>query len=47
MLDSMKRSAKLADVEMHSIVSGKKLFGKVFKTFKVSFIFAPIKEEKS
>ncbi|KJY79011.1 PilN domain-containing protein [Vibrio nigripulchritudo] len=47
MLDSMERSAKLADVEMHSIVSGKKLFGKVFKTFKVSFIFAPIKEEKS
>ncbi|MDP2573186.1 PilN domain-containing protein [Vibrio penaeicida] len=47
MLDLLERSAKLADVEMHSIVSGKKLFGKVFKTFKVSFVFAPQKDEKS
>ncbi len=47
MLDAMESSAKLADVEMHSIVSGKELLGKVFKTFKVSFIFAPHQEEKS
>ncbi len=46
MLDNMERSAKLLDVEMHSIVHGKARFGKEFKTFKVSFMFkgASIKE---
>ncbi len=39
MLDNMERSAKLVDVEMHSIVHGKSRFGKEFQTFKVSFIF--------
>lgn len=46
MLDNMERSAKLLDVEMHSIVHGKARFGKEFQTFKVSFKFkgASIKE---
>ncbi|MFM2654062.1 PilN domain-containing protein [Vibrio owensii] len=46
MLDNMERSAKLLDVEMHSIVHGKARFGKEFQTFKVSFMFkgASIKE---
>ncbi|MDW1741263.1 PilN domain-containing protein [Vibrio sp. Vb2354] len=39
MLDNMERSAKLNDVEMHSIVHGKARFGKKFQTFKVSFMF--------
>ncbi|WP_153445876.1 PilN domain-containing protein [Vibrio algicola] len=39
MLDSFERSAWLSDVEMHSIISGKVLFGKKFQTFKVSFRF--------
>ncbi|ELB2924624.1 PilN domain-containing protein [Vibrio alginolyticus] len=39
MLDNMERSAKLNDVEMHSIVHGKARFGKEFQTFKVSFLF--------
>ncbi|ARV73688.1 PilN domain-containing protein [Vibrio campbellii] len=39
MLDNMERSAKLLDVDMHSIVHGKALFGKEFQTFKVSFMF--------
>ncbi|HCZ9307510.1 MULTISPECIES: PilN domain-containing protein [Vibrio] len=39
MLDNMERSAKLNDVEMHSIVHGKARFGKEFQTFKVSFMF--------
>ncbi len=39
MLDNMERSAKLVDVEMHSIVHGKSRFGKEFQTFKVSFVF--------
>ncbi|MGR5237870.1 PilN domain-containing protein [Vibrio alfacsensis] len=39
MLDSMERSTKLLDVEMHSIVHGKARFGKEFQTFKVSFMF--------
>ena len=39
MLDNMERSAKLNDVEMHSIVHGKGRFGKEFQTFKVSFMF--------
>ncbi|MDV6254119.1 PilN domain-containing protein [Vibrio sp. EA2] len=39
MLDNMERSAKLLDVEMHSIVHGKTRFGKEFQTFKVSFMF--------
>ncbi|PFG55153.1 type IV pilus assembly protein PilN [Vibrio sp. ES.051] len=47
MLDNMERSAKLIDVEMHSIVHGKARFGKEFQTFKVSFMFkgAEKKEE--
>ncbi|MFV8437814.1 PilN domain-containing protein [Vibrio owensii] len=46
MLDNMERSAKLLEVEMHSIVHGKARFGKEFQTFKVSFMFkgASIKE---
>ncbi|ELB2884113.1 PilN domain-containing protein [Vibrio alginolyticus] len=39
MLDNMERSAKLNDIEMHSIVHGKARFGKEFQTFKVSFMF--------
>lgn len=39
MLDNMERSAKLMDVDMHSIVHGKARFGKEFQTFKVSFMF--------
>ncbi|MCS0333531.1 PilN domain-containing protein [Vibrio diabolicus] len=39
MLDNMEHSAKLNDVEMHSIVHGKARFGKEFQTFKVSFMF--------
>ncbi|MBD1576820.1 PilN domain-containing protein [Vibrio sp. S11_S32] len=39
MLDSFESSAWLSDVEMHSIISGKVLFGKKFQTFKVSFRF--------
>ncbi|ELB2759970.1 PilN domain-containing protein [Vibrio alginolyticus] len=39
MLDNMERSAKLNDVEMHSIVHGKARFGKEFQTFKMSFMF--------
>lgn len=42
MLDNMERSAKLLDVEMHSIVHGKARFGKEFQTFKVSFIFKAV-----
>lgn len=43
MLDKMESSAKLLDVEMHSIVHGKVRFGKEFQTFKVSFEFkAPL-----
>ena len=38
MLDNMERSAKLLDVDMHSIVHGKARFGKEFQTFKVSFM---------
>ncbi|MGP8308919.1 PilN domain-containing protein [Vibrio sp. YIC-376] len=44
MLDNMERSAKLLDVEMHSIVHGKARFGKEFQTFKVSFIFKAIEK---
>ncbi|RIZ51442.1 PilN domain-containing protein [Vibrio sp. PID23_8] len=39
MLDKMERSAKLLDVEMHSIVHGKVRFGKEFQAFKASFLF--------
>ncbi|WP_050940514.1 PilN domain-containing protein [Vibrio harveyi] len=39
MLDNMERSAKLLDVDMHSIVHGTARFGKEFQTFKVSFMF--------
>ncbi len=42
MLDNMERSAELVDVEMHSIVHGKSLFGKEFQTFKVSFVFKSV-----
>ncbi len=44
MLDNMERSAKLVDVEMHSIVHGKSRFGKEFQTFKVSFIFKSVEK---
>ncbi|HGF3679605.1 TPA: PilN domain-containing protein [Vibrio parahaemolyticus] len=46
MLDNMERSAKLLDVEMHSIVHGKARFGKEFQTFKVSFMFNTVEEQK-
>ncbi|ANQ27459.1 PilN domain-containing protein [Vibrio natriegens] len=46
MLDNMERSAKLLDVEMHSIVHGKERFGKEFQTFKVSFIFKAVEQEE-
>ncbi|MDW2173140.1 PilN domain-containing protein, partial [Vibrio sp. 1567] len=46
MLDNMERSAKLLDVEMHSIVHGKARFGKEFQTFKVSFMFNTVEEKK-
>jgi len=39
MLDRLERSPAVNNVEMHSIVSGKKLFNQTFKTFKVSFVF--------
>lgn len=42
MLDNMERSAKLLDVEMHSIVHGKARFGKEFQTFNVSFMFKAV-----
>ncbi|WP_063345283.1 PilN domain-containing protein [Vibrio jasicida] len=46
MLDNMERSAKLLDVEMHSIVHGKARFGKEFQTFKVSFMFKEAEGEQ-
>lgn len=46
MLDNMERSAKLLDVEMHSIVHGKERFGKEFQTFKVSFMFKTVEQEE-
>ncbi|MCG9702406.1 PilN domain-containing protein [Vibrio natriegens] len=46
MLDNMERSAKLLDVEMHSIVHGKERFGKEFQTFKVSFMFKAVEPEE-
>ncbi|CAM3109788.1 PilN domain-containing protein [Vibrio mytili] len=46
MLDNMERSAKLMDVEMHSIVHGKARFGKEFQTFKVSFMFKDTTQAK-
>lgn len=39
MLDNFENSTWLADVEMHSIISGKVLFGKKFQSFKLSFRF--------
>lgn len=39
MLDNFENSAWLMNIEMHSIVSGKVVFGKKFQTFKVSFRF--------
>ncbi|MBR9789046.1 MAG: PilN domain-containing protein [Vibrionaceae bacterium] len=44
MLDNMERSAKLLDVEMHSIVHGKARFGKEFQTFTVSFMFKAVEQ---
>ncbi len=41
MLDNFESSELLSEVEMHSIVSGKVLFGKKFQTFKLSFRFVP------
>ncbi|MGF1843575.1 PilN domain-containing protein [Vibrio clamense] len=45
MLDNLERSSLLVDVEMHSIVLGKKRFGIDFQTFNVSFTFN-LSEEK-
>lgn len=39
MLDNFESSTWLSDVEMHSIISGKVLFGKKFQSFKLSFRF--------
>lgn len=39
MLDNFENSIWLSDVEMHSIISGKVLFGKKFQSFKLSFRF--------
>lgn len=39
MLDNFENSVWLMNIEMHSIVSGKVVFGKKFQTFKVSFRF--------
>lgn len=39
MLDNFENSEWLVDVEMHSIISGKVLFGKKFQSFKLSFRF--------
>ncbi|WP_194090354.1 PilN domain-containing protein [Vibrio hibernica] len=39
MLDNFENSAWLMNIEMHSIVSGKVVFGKKFQTVKVSFRF--------
>lgn len=39
MLDNFENSTWLVDVEMHSIISGKVLFGKKFQSFKLSFRF--------
>ncbi len=38
MLDKLERSDSVEDIEIHSIVSGRHLFGQLFKTFKVSFV---------
>ncbi len=37
MLDNMERSAKLYEVDIHSIVHGKSRFGRSFQQFNVSF----------
>lgn len=39
MLDNFENSAWLMNIDMHSIVSGKVVFGKKFQTVKVSFRF--------
>lgn len=39
MLDNFENSRWLTEVEMHSIISGKVLFGKKFQSFKLSFRF--------
>lgn len=39
MLDNFESSTWLTNVEMHSIISGKVLFGKKFQSFKLSFRF--------
>lgn len=46
MLDNFENSFWLSNVEMHSIVSGKVLFGKKFQSFKVSFRFEPAETER-
>ncbi len=39
MLDLLEHASDIADVEMHSIVSGSYRFNKQFQSFKVSFLF--------
>lgn len=43
MLDNLESSPLVGNVEMHSIVHGKRRFGKKFQTFNVSFSFIPAK----
>lgn len=38
MLDKFERSNSVDEIEIHSIVSGRHLFGQLFKTFNVSFV---------
>ena len=47
MLDRFERSGAVEEVEIHSIVSGKALFGQIFKTFKVSFVLLSTPKEGS
>ncbi|HBV76127.1 MULTISPECIES: PilN domain-containing protein [Vibrio] len=46
MLDNFESSSWLSDVEMHSIISGKVLFGKKFQSFKLSFRFESEETER-
>ncbi|OCH13296.1 MULTISPECIES: PilN domain-containing protein [unclassified Aliivibrio] len=47
MLDKLEHSPSIASVEMHSIVSGKKIFGHDVSSFDVSFRLLSLVKEKS
>ncbi|MUI54897.1 PilN domain-containing protein [Aliivibrio fischeri] len=48
MLDKLERSSQITSVEMHSIVSGQKIFGHDVSSFEVSFkLLPPVKKEPS